>query len=65
MFFMPKWELEFRIGENKESFDEVLTTKNILKDSGLRIFSPMVDQNFHTYTKSCSIRQGESIPPRI
>lgn len=56
MFFMPKWELEFRIGENKKSFDEVLTTKNILKDSGAA-FLAMVDQNFHTYTKSCSIRQ--------
>jgi len=56
MFFMPRWELEFRIGKNKDDLDEFLSTKNILKDSGAE-FLAMIDKNFHIYTKSCSIRQ--------
>ena len=62
MFFMPRWELEFRIGKNKDDLDEFLSTKNILKDSGAE-FLAMIDKNFHIYTKSCSIRQeSQSLP---
>ena len=55
-FRMPRWDLEYTIGDGEELYYEALEEKFLLHDSG-EAFLAMNDVNYFRYFKSCSLRQ--------